>query len=35
VDILVVEKDCSFEWASPSFAIPKEKRTIRVFTDFK
>jgi hypothetical protein len=32
VDIGVLEKDYSSEWASPSFAIPKKNGTIRVVT---
>jgi hypothetical protein len=37
VDIGVLEEDYSSEWASssPSFAIPKKNRTIRVVTDFR
>jgi hypothetical protein len=35
VDIGVLEEDYSSEWASPSFAIPKKKGTIRVVTDFR
>jgi hypothetical protein len=37
VDIRVLEKDYSSEWASPSFAIPKKNgsRTIRLVTDFR
>jgi hypothetical protein len=37
VDIEVLEKDYSSEWASvfPSFAIPKKNGTIRVITDFR
>jgi hypothetical protein len=37
VDIGVLEEDYSSEWASmvPSFAIPKNKGTIRVVTDFR
>jgi hypothetical protein len=34
VNIGVLEEDYSSEWASPSFAIAKEK-TIRVITDFR
>jgi hypothetical protein len=33
LDIGVLEEDFSSEWASPSFAIPKKNRTIRVVTD--
>jgi hypothetical protein len=35
VDIGVLEEDYSFEWASPSFAIPKKNGTISVVTDFR
>jgi hypothetical protein len=37
VEIGVLEKDYSSEWASPSFAIPKKNgsATIRVVTDFR
>jgi hypothetical protein len=35
VDSGVLEEDYSSEWASPSFAIPKKNRTIRVITDFR
>jgi hypothetical protein len=35
VDIGVPKKDYSSEWASPSFAIPKKNRTIRVVADFR
>jgi hypothetical protein len=37
VDIGVLEEDYSSEWASPSFAIPKNNgsSTIRVVTDFR
>jgi hypothetical protein len=35
VDIRVLEKDYSFEWSSPSFAIPRKNGTIRVVTDFR
>jgi hypothetical protein len=35
VDIGVLEEDYSFEWASPSFAIPKKSGTIRVANDFR
>jgi hypothetical protein len=38
VDIGVLEKDYSSEWASPSFTIPKKNgiiRAIRVVTDFR
>jgi hypothetical protein len=35
VDIGVFEEDYSFEWASPSFEIPKKNGTIRVITDFR
>jgi hypothetical protein len=36
-DIGVYEEDYSFEWSSPSFAIPKKNgsSTIRVVTDFR
>jgi hypothetical protein len=34
MDIGVPEEDYFSEWASPSFAIPTENRTIRVDTDF-
>jgi hypothetical protein len=34
VDIGVLEEDYSSEWASPTFAIPKNE-TIRVVTDFR
>jgi hypothetical protein len=35
VDIGVLEEDYSYEWASPSFAIPKKNGTKRVVTDFR
>jgi hypothetical protein len=35
VDIGVLEEDYSYEWSSPSFAIPKKNGKIKVFTDFK
>jgi hypothetical protein len=37
MDIEVLEEDYSSEWSSisPSFAIPKKNRTIRVVTDFR
>jgi hypothetical protein len=35
VDIGVLEEDCSSEWASPSYSIPKKNGTIRVVTDFR
>jgi hypothetical protein len=35
VDIGVLEKSYSSEYSSPSFAITKKNRTIRVVTDFK
>jgi hypothetical protein len=35
VDTGFLEEDYSSEWASPSFAIPKKNRTIRVVTDFR
>jgi hypothetical protein len=35
VDIGYLEEDYSFEWSSPSFAIPKKNGTIRVVTDFR
>jgi hypothetical protein len=35
VDVGVLEEDYSSEWSSPSFAIPKKNRTIRVVTDFR
>jgi hypothetical protein len=35
VDIGVLEEDYSPEWASPSIAITKNNRTIRIVTDFR
>jgi hypothetical protein len=35
VDIGVLEEYYNFEWASPSFAIPKKNETIRVVTNFR
>jgi hypothetical protein len=35
VDIGVLEEDYSYEWSSPSYAIPKKNGTIRVATDFR
>jgi hypothetical protein len=35
VDIGVLEKDYTSEWASPTFAIAKKNRTIRVVSDFR
>jgi hypothetical protein len=35
VDIGVLEEDYSSEWASPSFAIPKKRGTIRVVNNFR
>ena len=35
VDIGVLEEDYSSEWASPTFAIPKNNGTIRVVSDFR
>jgi hypothetical protein len=35
VDIGVLEEDYSSEWSSPSFAIPKKNKKLRVVTDFR
>jgi hypothetical protein len=35
LDIGVLEEDYSYEWASPTFAIPKKNGTIRVVTNFR
>jgi hypothetical protein len=35
VNIGVLEEDYSYEWASPSFSIPKKNRTITIVTDLR
>jgi hypothetical protein len=35
LDIKVLEEINSSEWASPTFAIPKENGTIRAITDYR
>jgi hypothetical protein len=35
VDIVVLEEDNTSEWVSPTFAIAKKDRTIRVVSDFR